>query len=187
MLLLNNTGACYSSTNEHVRRILTCSKSEVGSRLIALKLVKTALEGHDEERQVLESIGQCLALCRATWPLLALPYPAPRASASRFPHPLYQTPHWAPVCRACGVEGRPRFPSATSLPAATAATEAPTPLAPSRALSYVLRCSVLCGQDRDRWQRFIKGHARSLASCPCIVLRIYCAFVCHPTPCAYLS
>ena len=87
MLLLNNTGAYYSSTNEHVRRILTCSKVEVGSRLIALKLVKMALEGHDQERQVLESIGQCLALCRATWPLLALPYPAPRASASRFPHP----------------------------------------------------------------------------------------------------
>ena len=48
------------------------------------------------------------------------------------------------------------------------------------------RCSVLCGEGRDRWQRFIKGHARSLASCPCIVLRIYCAFVCHPTPCACL-
>jgi hypothetical protein len=55
--------------------------------MIPLKLVKTALEGHNEERQVLENIDQYLALCRATWPLLVLPYPAPRASASGFPPP----------------------------------------------------------------------------------------------------
>ena len=163
---------------------------QVGSR-VKTDCSQTSQDGAGGARPRAASVGEhwpmpCALSCHVASARAALPR-ASRVRVSFPPPPSTPSPHWAPICRACGVEGRPRFPSATSLPAAAAATEAPTPLAPSRALSYVLRCSVLCGQGRDRWQRFIKGHARSLASCPCIVLRIYCAFVCHPTPCACLS
>ena len=113
---------------------------QVGSRVETV-CSQTSQDGAGGARRRAASVGEhwpmpCALSCHVASARAALP----RASRVRvsFPPPPSTPPHWAPVCRACGVEGRPRFPSATSLPTAAAATEAPTPLAPSRALSHVL-------------------------------------------------
>ena len=69
---------------------------------------------------------------------------------------------------------------ATSPPAVSAAAAAAeSPM--SRALPRPSFSGALWRGGRQCWQRFIKGHALSLALCPCLVLSINVAFVCHPT------